>query len=120
MKDYERVAVIHRVIAALWGISWIFSIYRIFSPGIGHSRWQWAAISVIYLVGLSGHIVLAAGASAAKSWARSWSLGAAAFYVLGFPLGTVAAVRLFVDSRNHWQALRERKSLADAWPTSTT
>lgn len=119
MKDYERVAVTHRIIGALWAVSWLFSIYRICFPGIGHTRWQWAAISIIYLVGLSVHMVLATGASRAKSWARSWSMGVAVFYVAGFPLGTIAAIRLFLDSRNPWQPLRERKSLADAWPTIT-
>jgi hypothetical protein len=119
MKDYERVAVTHRIIAVLWGISWLGSIYRIFSPTVGQSSWQWAAISVILLTGLSGHILLAVGASAAKPWARSGSLVAAVLYVLCFPLGTFAALRLYLDAKEQWQPTKKRQSLADAWPMST-
>ena len=119
MKDYERVAVIHRILAVLWGITWLCSIYRIFSPNVGQSRWEWAALSIVYLVGLSGHVLLALGASSAKPWARPWSLATAPLYILAFPLGTFVAVRLYLDTKNQWQPPKKRESLADSWSTIT-
>jgi hypothetical protein len=60
-------------------------------------------IPLVFLGGLSAlHLMAARGARQGRQWARTMSRVIAAFMLLGFPIGTLIAIYLFLNTSKPW------------------
>ena len=117
MNDYSGVSTAHRICSFFYGMALLGLLCELFTP-IHRTLGQYLFLGILIVLLIGGHLVLAFGASAAKPWARSWSIAIAVLYVFLFPLGTIVAIYFFYKCKNQWQDPKQRRSLADAWPAS--
>lgn len=101
MEKHIKVARVHRVLSWFYGLITVLFLGAVFLSG------EIPPLAVLFFMIVLGgvfalHHFTAIGAREAKPWARRTSIGIALLMILGFPLGTLIAIYLLINTTGGW------------------
>jgi NADH:ubiquinone oxidoreductase subunit 6 (subunit J) len=101
MEKHIKVARVHRA------LSWLYGLVTVLFLGASLMSGNTPPLAVLFFLIIFGgifalHHFTAIGAREAKPWARKTSIGIALLMIIGFPLGTLIAIYLLINTTGGW------------------